>query len=99
VLGIMVLPIMILLAFALLYDQFAQLPAVSVALTGAGAAAAGMVLATGLKMAIKVKLDLAGWLIAGFAILGILVLHLPMVYVVLALIPTALVITAWLGKK
>jgi chromate transporter len=99
VLGIMVLPIMILLAFALLYDQFAQLPAVSVALTGAGAAAAGRVLATGLKMAIKVKLDLAGWLIIGFAILGILVLHLPMVYVVLALIPTALVITAWLGKK
>jgi chromate transporter len=99
VLGIMVLPIMILLAFALLYDQFAQLPAVNVALTGAGAAAAGMVLATGLKMAIKVKLDLAGWLIAGFAILGILVWQLPMVYVVLALIPTALVITAWLGKK
>jgi chromate transporter len=99
VLGIMVLPIMILLAFAMLYDQFAQLPAVSVALTGAGAAAAGMVLATGLKMAIKVKLDLAGWLIAGFAILGILVWQLPMVYVVLALIPTALVITAWLGKK
>ncbi len=99
VLGIMVLPIMILLAFAMLYDKFAQLPAVNVALTGAGAAAAGMVLATGLKMAIKVKLDLAGWLIAGFAILGILVLHLPMVYVVLALIPTALVITAWLGKK
>ena len=99
VLGIMVLPIMILLAFAMLYDKFAQLPAVNVALTGAGAAAAGMVLATGLKMAIKVKLDLAGWLIAGFAILGILVWQLPMVYVVLALIPTALVITAWLGKK
>ena len=89
----------ILLAFAMLYDKFAQLPAVNVALTGAGAAAAGMVLATGLKMAIKVKLDLAGWLIAGFAILGILVWQLPMVYVVLALIPTALVITAWLGKK
>jgi chromate transporter len=99
VLGIMVLPIMILLAFAMLYDKFAELPAVNVALTGAGAAAAGMVLATGLKMAIKVKLDLAGWLIAGFAILGILVWQLPMVYVVLALIPTALVITAGLGKK
>jgi chromate transporter len=99
VLGIMVLPIMILLMLAMLYDKVGQLPAVSVALTGAGAAAAGMVLATGLKMAIKVKLDFAGWLIIGFAILGILVLRVPMVYVVLALIPTALVITAWLGKK
>ena len=59
VLGIMVLPILILLMFALLYDKFGQLPAVSVALTGAGAAAAGMVLATGLKMAIKVKLGVA----------------------------------------
>jgi chromate transporter len=99
ILGIMVLPIMILLVFALLYDQFGQLPAVSVALTGAGAAAAGMVLATGLKMAIKVKLDIAGWLIVGCAILGILIFRMPMVYVVLAIIPTALVLTAWLGKK
>ncbi len=99
VLGIMVLPIIILLLFAMLYDQFGQLPAVSVALTGAGAAAAGMVLATGLKMAIKVKLDLAGWLIVGFAILGVVVLRVSMVYVVLALIPTALIVTAWLGKK
>jgi len=99
VLGIMVLPIIILLLFAMLYDRFGQLPAVSVALTGAGAAAAGMVLATGLKMAIKVKLDLASWLIVGLAILGVLVWRVPMVYVVLALIPTALLVTAWLGKK
>ena len=99
VLGIMVLPIIILLLFAMLYNQFGQLPAVSVALTGAGAAAAGMVLATGLKMAIKVKLDLAGWLIVGLAILGILVLRMPMVYAVLALVPTALLVTAWLGKR
>ena len=99
VLGIMVLPILILLMFALLYDKFSQLPAVSVALTGAGAAAAGMVLATGLKMALKVKLGIAGWLIIGLAILGILILRLPLVYVVLALIPTALVITSWLVKK
>jgi chromate transporter len=99
VLGIMVLPILILLAFALLYDKFGQLPAISVALTGAGAAAAGMVLATGLKMALKVKLDLAGWLIVGGAVLGILILRLPLVYVVLTLIPVAVIVTAWLGKK
>ena len=92
-------PGLILLVFALLYDKFGQLPAVSVALTGAGAAAAGMVLATGLKMAIKVKLGVAGWLIIGLAVSGILILRLPLVYVVLALIPTAIVITAWLGKK
>ena len=99
VMGLMVLPIIILMVLAALYDKFAHLPAVSVALTGAGAAAAGMVLATGLKMALKVKLSLTGWLTIGLAILGIVVLRWPLVYVVLALIPTACLLTAWWGKK
>jgi chromate transporter len=99
VLAIMTLPIMILLVLALLYNRFAGIPAVSIALSGAGAAAAGMVIATGLKMAIKLKPSLAGWLIIGLAIAGILVVRLPLVYTVLALIPTALVLTFFLRKK
>ena len=99
VFGIMILPILILIVLAALYSQFSALPAVSIALNGAGAAAAGMVIATGLKMALKLKPGIAGWLIIGLAIVAILIVRWPLVYVVLALIPTALVLTVLLRKK
>lgn len=99
VLAIMTLPILILLGLAMLYNQFAYLPAVKVALSGAGAAAAGMVIATGLKMAIKVKPGLAGYLIIGMAIVAILFYRLPLVYSVLALLPVAFILTLLLKKK
>mgnify|MGYP000317072897 FL=1 len=99
VLAIMTLPIMILLVLAMLYNQFAYLPAVKIALSGAGAAAAGMVIATGLKMAIKVKPGLAGYLIIGVAILTILIFRLPLVYSVMILLPLAFILTVLLKKK
>ena len=99
VFGIMILPILILIVLAALYSRFSSLPAVSIALNGAGAAAAGMVIATGLKMAFKLKPGLAGWLIISIAIGTILILRWPLVYVVLALVPTALVLTVLLRKK
>ena len=99
VFAIMILPILILIVLASLYSRFSEIPAVSIALNGAGAAAAGMVIATGLKMALKLKPGLAGWLIIGIAIGAILILRWPLVYVVLALIPTALVLTVILRKK
>ena len=95
----MIFPILILIVLAMLYNRFSGLPAVSIALTGAGAAAAGMVIATGLKMALKLKPGLAGWLIIGLAIASILVLRWPLVYVVLGLIPVALVLTLLLKRK
>ncbi len=99
VLGLMVLPVLILIGLAALYNQFSDILAVGVALSAAGAAAAGMVIGTGLKMAWKIKPGLAGCLIALLAVTAILVLRWPMVYVVVGLIPIALLLTRWLGKK
>ncbi len=99
VLGIMLFPVLILMALAMLYNRFSDLPAVSIALTGAGAAAAGMVIATGLKMAIKLKPGIAGWLIIGLAIASVLVLRWPLVYVVLILVPVAVMLTILVRKK
>lgn len=99
VLGLMVAPICILLILAALYDQFSHLPAVNVALMAGAAAASGMIIGTGLKMALKIKLGVAGWLVIAAALLGILILKWPLVYVVLSLIPAALALTYWLSKK
>ena len=99
VLGLMVPPICILLILASLYDNFSHLPGVNVALIGGAAAAAGMIIGTGLKMAQKIKPGVAGWLIIVAALVSILVLKWPLVYVVLGLIPSALALTYWLSKK
>ena len=99
VLGLMVLPILIVIALAALYNQFADIPAVNIALTAAGASAAGMVIGTGLKMFSKVRPGIAGWIIVLLAVAIIVGLHWPLVRVVLVMVPVALVLTAWLGRK
>ena len=96
VLGLMVLPILIVMALAALYNRFADIPAVNVALTAAGASAAGMVIGTGLKMLLKIRPGIAGWIIVLLAVAIIIGLH---VHVVLLLVPLALALTAWLGRK
>ena len=99
VLGLMVLPILIVMALAALYNRFADVPAVNIALTAAGASAAGMVIGTGLKMLSKIRPGLAGWIIVLLAVAIIIGLHWPLVRVVLLMVPVALVLTAWLGRK
>ena len=99
VLGQMVLPILIVMALAALYNRFSDIPAVNVALTAAGASAAGMVIGTGLKMLSKIRPGFAGWIIVLLAVAIIVGLHWPLVRVVLLMVPVALVLTAWLGKR
>ena len=71
----------------------------NIALTAAGASAAGMVIGTGLKMLSKIRPGLAGWIIVLLAVAIIIGLHWPLVRVVLLMVPVALVLTAWLGRK
>ena len=54
-LGMMLLPLAIVLALAAAYEPWAHLPAVSGALRGMGAVAAGLVIATALKLALALK--------------------------------------------
>lgn len=53
--GLMAVPLAIVLALALLYQQFAQQPLVAGALRGMGAVAAGLVIATAFKLARTLK--------------------------------------------
>jgi len=99
VLGIMLLPILILVGLATLYNQFAQIPAVNDALTGAAAAAAGLVIGTGLKMAKRLKPGFVAGLIILLALAGIAGMHWPMSQVIPVLVPLALLLTFAWGKK
>jgi len=102
--GMLLVPSIIVLALAALYAQFADQQMVSGALRGMGAVAAGLIIATGIKLLNTLKTSALGLtLCLGFAavtFLTIAVLRWPLVWVVLGL-GSAAVATAWqrLGRS
>jgi chromate transporter len=87
--GMLAIPLLVVLALATLYGQFAGNPALAAALRGMAAVAAGMIGATGLKMAASLKRHPLPWpvsaVLVAAGILAIAVLRLP-------LLPTLLVV-------
>jgi chromate transporter len=87
--GMLAAPLLIVLALAALYAQFSSVPQVAGALRGMGAVAAGLILATALKLAPTLKRSPLGlWPSAAIAVASALAigwLRWPLVWVVLAL--------------
>ena len=87
--GLIAVPLLIVLLLAALYQSFADLPWVAGALRGMGAVAAGLVLATAVKLFATLKNGAMGqWLGGTFAALtlaGVGLMGWPMVWVVLGL--------------
>jgi chromate transporter len=94
--GLLTVPLTTILTLAVLYARFGQLPGVDAALRGMGAAAAGLVLAAGLRMAAALGRSprVLLFLVAAFA--GVAVLRWPLVPVLLGLAPVS-VLAAWVG--
>jgi chromate transporter len=82
----MAMPLVILMALALLYERFAGLAVVRTAIGGSAAVAAGLVIGTAAKILWKLRLSWIGLLFAAlaFAAVGLLQLSLVPVIVVLA---------------
>jgi chromate transporter len=95
VLGIVGAPVLALIGIALVYDRIASLPGVDAAMAAGAAAAAGLVIGTAIKLARKIKPDLAAIAIglAAFASVGIF--HLPMIWAVLVLGPLSIATVWW----
>jgi chromate transporter len=87
--GMLCAPLAVLLLVALLYAQFGTHPGVAGALRGMGAVAAGLIAATGLKLAASLARHPLGVPVtAGFALLCfvcVALLHWPLVAVLLGL--------------
>ncbi len=96
--GMLSLPLLIVLLLAAAYGHWLHLPPVAGALRGMGAVAAGLVIATALKLVGTLRTSILGWRLAAlFALLTLLaigVLRWPMVGVVLGLGALA-VVAAW----
>jgi chromate transporter len=96
--GLLLLPLIIVLLLAALYGQLSGIPPVAGALRGMGAVAAGLVIATALKLAPTLKKNPIGrWPCVAFVALTLLAvgaLRWPLVWVVLGL-GSASVALAW----
>ena len=87
--GMLTFPLLLVLCLAVLHAQYAAHPGVAGALRGMGAVAAGMIAATGLKLAVSLRshplrLPLA-LSAAGVGIVLVAVLRVPMLYTLLGL--------------
>ena len=93
--GLMLLPFLIVLALAALYAQFAALDAVRGATTGVSAAATGLVIAMGVKMAAPLK-GLA-WQLAMAAVTfaAIALLRVPLLWALALLAPVSIAVAWW----
>ena len=87
--GMICVPLMVLLLIALVYAQYASHPGVMGALRGMGAVAAGLIVATGLKLVpalTKNALGLGACIALGaLCFTAVALLHWPLAYVLLAL--------------
>jgi chromate transporter len=100
--GMMLAPLVIVLALTVLYAEFAQYPMVTGALRGMGAVAAGLVMSTGIKLLGTLKRNVMGLPICiGFGALTLIAtawLRLPLVGVILGL-GTLAVAVAWVRLR
>jgi len=87
--GMIAVPLVLVVALAMIYSQFADHPGVAGALRGMGAVAAGLILSTGIKLIGALKSHVLGW--RWCAVLGlsclvcITVFRLPLAYVLFGL--------------
>lgn len=92
--GLVAGPFLLMIAAGLAYQTYGALPLVQQALSGMSAVAAGLVLATGLKMSGSLKRHWRPWLFTALALTGVGALRWPLLAVVGALAPFAIA-AAW----
>ncbi|KQW36990.1 chromate transporter [Rhizobacter sp. Root404] len=97
--GMLMAPMVIVLALTALYVRFDQYPMVTGALRGMGAVAAGLILSTGLKLLGTLRRNAMGLPIClGFGaltLIGTAWLRIPLVWVIAGLGSVAIVVAWW----
>ena len=97
--GLLALPLLIVLALALVYQRFADLPAVAGALRGMSAVAAGLIIATAVKLARTLNSNPLGlpasYALGAATLVMVGFLRWPMVGVVLGLGSLGMAWAAW----
>jgi chromate transporter len=96
--GLMCAPFVIVLVLGALFTRYGDIPAVSAAFRGISAAAAGLVVAMGLKMAASPRLRSPMVVFALAAFVGIALARLPLGLFLLAAIPASVASAVWRSR-
>ena len=88
--GLVCGPFLIMIAAGMLYTNYGTQPLIQQALSGMSSVAAGLVLATGLKMTATLKRHWRPWLFAALSLAGVGALRWPLLAVVGGLAPFAI---------
>lgn len=87
--GMLAVPMLVVLAMAIVFASFADVPAMQGALRGLGAVAAGLIIATGLKLIAALKENIMGirtcWAVAALTFIAIALLRVRLLWVLLVL--------------
>jgi chromate transporter len=87
--GMLVFPLILVLLAAILYAPYADYPNVAHALRAMGSVAAGLILATGIRLALGLKKNAVGrllcFVLGGLCFVAVAFLRLPLVYPLLGL--------------
>jgi chromate transporter len=92
--GFLGCPCLVVVGMGILYQQYGALPQVQQALTGMSSVAAGLLLATVIKLAMVLPRHWRPWLFGALAFVGVGVMRWPLLWVMGALAPWA-VFAAW----
>ncbi|HXV83351.1 MAG TPA: chromate transporter [Candidatus Binatia bacterium] len=90
-------PCLVVIGMGLLYQHYGTLPSVQHALAGMSKVAAGLLLATVIKLALVLPRRWRPWLFGALAFIGVGVMRWPLLWVMGALAPCA-VFLAWKAK-
>jgi chromate transporter len=96
--GLMTAPFFIIITLGALYTEYGHLPAVAALFRGISAAAAGLVVAMGLKMAASRRLRSAMAWFAVITFIGIALMRLPLVVFLLGAAPLSVAAAVWRAK-
>lgn len=87
--GLLLLPLLLTLALAVLYSGVAELPMAQGALRGMGAVSAGLIMATGIKLSTALRQNAMGLpacgLLAALCFVAVAILHIPLGWVLLVI--------------
>jgi len=94
-LGLMLMPLVIVVLLAMLFAEFAHVPAVRGACSGVSAAASGLVLAMALKMARPIRREPLRLAFAVTTFIAIALLRQPLLWTLAGLAPLSVSIAWW----
>jgi chromate transporter len=98
VIGIFLIPAIVVIIFAELYNKFSVVPEVHTLMVGAGITTIGMIIGNGIRMLTKLNYNLSNYLIIILAIALIAIFHFRIGSTLLCLIPFSIIANKILNK-